>query len=142
MLHYSNVVTSFLWKCLHPQLNTCIDKYMLLTYYITSQHTPHHVSVILYTVATGGHTFHTNLSCDRAPLSVIGIRLPLQADTYIATLNPTQYSNGSGHNYVYMQTPWQYESLLCSVRCLCTRLFIRTVYTCTIQHINCLAFLI
>ena len=29
---------------------------------------------------------------------------PLQADTYIATLNQTQYSNGSVHNCVYMQT--------------------------------------
>ena len=84
------------------------------------------MSVILHTVATGGHTFHGLQSRDRAPLPVIGIRLPLQADTYvhIATLNPTQYSNGSVHNYVYTQTLWQYESLLYSVRCLCTRLFI------------------
>ena len=37
-------------------------------YFITSQHTPDHMSVILYTVATGGHTFHTTFSLCRAPL--------------------------------------------------------------------------
>ena len=82
--------------------------------------------------------FHTTPLCHRAPLSVIGIRLPLQADTvYIATLNPTQYSNGSGHNYVYMQTLWQYESLVCSVRCLCTRLFIHIYLHNSVHKLLC-----
>ena len=35
MLHYTAMFTTFLWKCLHPLLNTCIDKYMLLHYQST-----------------------------------------------------------------------------------------------------------
>ena len=35
MPHYTAMFTTFLWRCLHPLLNACIDKYMLLHYQST-----------------------------------------------------------------------------------------------------------
>ena len=131
--------TIFLWKCLHPLLNTCIDKYMLLHY--QSTYSTSHVCHPVYSGYRRPHLPQTSIPWQsttpsnwyKITLTSRYVRTWLhstQLNTAIVVCMTTYICRHCGNMRVYF-----------AVWGVCVQDYLY-IYTCTIQYINCLVFLI